>query len=246
MKKILIPFLVAVSLLPVTAQEGLHLGFKAGPQFTGMFNKEDNDNPDFRLQAVTLRAAFGPTFSYHFSDGVGIGTELLFSYVGQKYKDRSDFEYIRKVTYLKLPILVHFNSDPDKTGMFKGYVGPQFAFPLKATEEIDFLGLPEADTEGFYKPTIGLALGLGAGINVTDYLQINIGIRLDGTFTDAIDQDKIIPVLDNPNPGPDQSMYDQYDVSGIFSVDRDKGERKTTFTAAALIEIGVKYILKFK
>jgi len=253
MKKILIAVSIVFFLFPVKAQQGLHLGFKSGPQLTGMFNEQDFDNPDFRYKAVTLRSALGPTFNYHFSDAIGVGTELLFSFQGQKFENRDNFQFIRKVTYLKLPILVHFNST-GSVAMFYGYLGPQFGFMLRASDELDASGFGtvlEVRTDGFYKNVvIGFALGFGAAFNATDFLQFTVGIRFDGTFTDAIDQDRIFkeenPKFDPNDPDSHESKYKQYDASGIFSTNLDTGVRSSTYTVSVLFEIGVKYILDFK
>ena len=128
MKKSILILILTASFAGLFAQKGLHVGFIGGPQFVAQFNKQDSDDADVRYSGLTLRAAFGPTVNYHFNDKVGIGTQFLFSYQGLKYDDRAGVDYFRKVTYMKLPILLHVNSEPDKVVGGYFYIGPQFSF----------------------------------------------------------------------------------------------------------------------
>jgi hypothetical protein len=232
--------LLSLSLLIVTiafsaqAQKGLHLGIKAIPQSTWMFNNADSDNPEF-IYKSTFRSAFGLDADYHFTDGVGAGINLLFSAQGQKFEDRDGFfQGFRKLTYLKLPILLNFNTSSESVVMFKGSIGPQFSFPLRATLETNSVGFfgsnvsSETDIKDYYKVDIGVVFGFGLGFNITEYLQASLGLRFDGGFTsddlDAMDS------LEGATLG-----YTGYPVGE---------DRPSTIQVTGGVEIGFKYILR--
>jgi hypothetical protein len=229
MKKIVLLLLLATPFTALLAQKGLHVGFIGGPQFVAQLNKQDFDDANVRYDGVTVRAAFGPTVNYHFNDGIGLGTQFLFSYQGLKYTDLANNEYFRKVTYMKLPILFHANSSPDNVVGGYFYFGPQFSFMLRNDGEINGISLKDNNSIGYsiysdaHKTvTIGAALGFGILFNVMDgKLQPHLGLRIDGDFTSAFDDEKSKNILST----------------------NGTGIRNATHNVAGLIEIGVKYVL---
>jgi hypothetical protein len=233
MKKIIISLLCLASASVLFAQKGLHIGVIGGPQFAAQLNKEDSDDADVRYDGLTLRAAFGPTVNYHFSDKVGVGTQFLFSYQGLKYTNRANNDYFRKVTYMKIPLLLHVNSAPDKVVGGYFYVGPQFGFLIGKDLEAFELSLKEDVGGVVYNEysdthkgvTIGAALGFGMLFNINEgKFQPHIGLRLDGDIVSAYDDEKaaMMPL--------------------IFARDAS-GNRGATRNVAGLIEIGFKYVL---
>ena len=226
MKKILIVALVAFSLHSF-AQKGLHLGVMGGPQFTAQLNKQDSDDPNVRFEGITMRSAFGIIANYHFTDKVGVGTQFLFSYQGMKYENLAGVEFFRKVNYLKLPILLHVNSSPDKVVGGYFYIGPQFSFQIGNDAEIN--GVSQKGTlfypvyDDIHKGvTIGAAMGFGMLFNAMDgKLQPHFGLRLDGDFTSVYDDEKATIVL---------SSY-------------GANSRGATRNVNGLIEFGIKYVL---
>jgi len=234
MKKIIISILCLASASVLFAQKGLHIGIIGGPQFAAQLNKEDSDAADVRYDGLTLRAAFGPTVNYHFNDKVGVGTQFLFSYQGLKYTDRANNDYFRKVTYMKIPLLLHVNSAPDKVVGGYFYVGPQFGFLIGKDAEFNGESLSDnlltrglsINYEDAHKGvTIGAALGVGMLFNINDgKIQPHFGLRLDGDITSAYDDGKaaMAPL--------------------VFARDAS-GNRGATRNVAGLIEIGFKYVL---
>jgi hypothetical protein len=229
MKKIILLFIITVSFTVLFAQKGLHVGFIGGPQFVAQLNKEDFDDPNVRFEGLTLRAAFGPTVNYHFNDKVGVGTQFLFSYQGLKYTDLANVDYFRKVTYMKLPILLHVNSASDKVVGGYFYIGPQFSFLIGKDVERNGLSLKDNSNivyqlydDAHKTVTIGAAMGFGMLFNAMDgKLQPHFGLRLDGDFTTAYDNTKAAVVL--PTNGT--------------------GSRGATRNVSGLIEFGIKYVL---
>ncbi len=94
-------------------------------------------------------------------------------------------------------------------------------------------------------------MGIGISFNVTEYLNIGTGLRLDGMFTDAVDD--IIPV-DNPSYDPTSATnaanpkYEDFSEGilggDIFAVDPIDGTRGTSYNVTGMIEFSVKYILR--
>lgn len=229
MKKLLVLSLfIATIAFSAQAQKGLHVGIKAIPQSTWMFNNADSDNPEF-LYKSTFRSAFGLDADYHFTDGVGVGMNLLFSGQGQKFENRDGtIEAFRKLTYLKMPILLNFNTSSESVVMFKGSVGPQFSFPLKGTLETNIPFTSDQDISDYYKVDIGVVFGFGLGFNITEYLQASLGLRFDGGFTsDDVDA---INTLAGASDG-----YSRYPIGE---------DRPETIQVTGGVEIGFKYILR--
>ncbi|MEX0811600.1 MAG: porin family protein [Chitinophagales bacterium] len=238
MKKLIVLSVFIALGMSTYAQKGLHLGVKAIPQSTWMFNNADADNSDFVYRS-TFRSAFGLDVDYHFTDGVGAGINLLFSGQGQKFRsDGGLAEGFRKLTYLKLPILLNFNTSSESVVMFKGSLGPQFAFPIKGTLETNgttFFGTysNERDIKDYYKVDIGIVFGFGLGFNITDYLQASLGLRFDAGFTSE-DTD-MTNSIGAASPG---------DIQFAFPKENNGGLRGSTTQVTGGVEIGFKYILR--
>lgn len=234
MRKLLLSILIVSVAIAANAQKGLHVGLKAMPQSTWMFNNADSDNPEF-LYKSTFRSAFGLDVDYHFTDGVGAGINLLYSAQGQKFTNRDgSIEGFRKMSYLKMPILLNFNTSSESVVMFKGSIGPQFSFPLRGTLETTGRGpfgttfSNEQDIKDYYKVDIGVVFGFGLGFNITEYLQASFGLRFDGGFT-SDDSDAINTVA---------GLSDGY-VRYPAAEDRPE-----TIQVTGGVEIGFKYILR--
>ncbi|MCS7085632.1 MAG: PorT family protein, partial [Bacteroidia bacterium] len=80
-----------------------------------------------------FRNSAGILIGYHFSDDIGVGIEPTLSGEGIRYEPQKpdpDVEWYRLVnlTFLKLPVLFRFNTDPTKRAAFQGFIGPQFSF----------------------------------------------------------------------------------------------------------------------
>lgn len=220
MKKYFFLFVFSSLTIVSYGQRGLFVGVKGGPQSTWMLNSTDSDNPDFSY-VNTIRANFGISMGYNFTNGVGLGLDVLYSAQGQKY-EVDPLESFRRVNYLKVPILLNLTTYGESTVFGYLNVGPQFGFLLSAKDDTAdaFLGLFGASTDwkDAYKPiNIGAVLGFGAGFNLTDFLQLTAGLRLDYAFTDAEDKD-----------------------SPLFELDQT---RANTYNTTGALEIGVRYVM---
>jgi hypothetical protein len=132
---------------------------------------------------------------------------------------------------MKIPLLLHVNSAPDKVVGGYFYVGPQFGFLIGASLDDNPMtrGTSIADAN-VYKElhkgvTIGGVMGFGMLFNINDgKIQPHIGLRLDGDITSAFDDDAVSK------------------LPPLFPVDAS-GNRGATRNVAGLIEIGFKYVL---
>jgi hypothetical protein len=118
----------------IWAQEGaIRIGAVLLPQSTWLLNQDDSDaGPELDYKS-TWGFAGGVSASYNFTDYLGVGLDVLYSDQGQKYRGtQSGTTYTAKATlnYLKLPLLLRFNSDPNSVLQFSAFLGPQFSFPL--------------------------------------------------------------------------------------------------------------------
>jgi opacity protein-like surface antigen len=188
MKKLVLIAAAFILMLPSAfAQKGLHAGLKVTPITTWMFNKDVSDRGEDLDYKTTFGYMFGATVNYHFTDGFGLGADFLYSSQGQSYKGTVlglDFEGKQSVNYLKIPILLHFNTKSEEVVYFQGSFGPQFGLLLAAETE-DFLGNKVSNKDDFESLNIGLVLGFGLGFNVHENFKINAGLRFDGALTDA-------------------------------------------------------------
>lgn len=212
MKKYCLLFIFSALTVVSYGQKGLFGGVKGGPQSTWMFNNDDSDNSDFSY-LTTIRANYGISLGYNFTNGVGLGLDVLYSAQGQKY-EVGPIESFRRVNYLKIPILLHLTTYGESMAFGYLNVGPQFGVLLSASD--DGAGLLSVSLKEYYKTmNIGAVLAFGAGFNLTDFLQLTAGLRLDYAFTDAEDKDSIaFPTT-----------------------------RANTYNATGALEIGLRYVM---
>jgi hypothetical protein len=102
------------------------------PHASFYLNSDDFDNPNIDPR-VRFRHSGSLLLGYHFSDNIGVGTELTLAGEGIRYQPQKPVAGVESythvnLTYFKLPILIRFNTDPTKRAAFQGFVGPQFSF----------------------------------------------------------------------------------------------------------------------
>jgi hypothetical protein len=156
----------------------------------------------------------------------------------------------RKTNYLKVPILFHVNSTPDKFVGGYFYIGPQVSILAYKDFKVDEVSLKKegnaADYDlysGVHKGyTIGGVMGFGMVFNIMKgRLQANLGLRLDGDFTDAYKGKELVgdPLING--------TYQNFDnIVGKFPTDPATGTRSATHNVTGMIELGVKYVFMKK
>ncbi len=177
------------------SQAGLEIGLDIMPQTYWIMNKADFDLGDDLNHIPSYGLAVGAHVALNFTDKLGLQTGVLYSQQGQKYEQEFNVnninEYEKKLTYLKIPLLLKFNGDPDAGAYFVGMIGPQLGLLTNAETEGNVpTGLRIPDDKDAYKSAdIGGVLALGVGINLTDALNLGILFRFDGSLGDIENKD---------------------------------------------------------
>lgn len=213
------------------------------PQSTWLLNQDDSDAGPNLDYEKTWGFAGGLTLGYNFTDYLGVGLDVLYSNQGQKYKGTESGENLTAQTtlnYLKLPLLLRFNSDPNSPVQFSFFAGPQanllLSYRDKAeitgggvattletqnqefTETVSFLGIKDMHkhnlTAKAYQPlTLGAVVGLGAGFKLTDELLLGVHVRFDYAFGDVENKDSKVNGGGGPAADPYWGVKPKYDFS---------------------------------
>lgn len=251
------------------AQEGaIRIGAVLLPQSTWLLNQDDSDaGPELDYES-TWGFAGGVSASYNFSDYLGVGLDVLYSNQGQKYKGtQSGISYTAKTTlnYLKLPLLLRFNSDPNSVVQLNAFLGPQFSFLLsykdRAEANVPFVGTNIQEVSGkevsltvgntstkeeltapIYKSFLpGAVLGFGIGIKPTDELLISLHIRADYAFGDAENKDAKIN-HNHTTPGGTQESF--WATKPKYGNSAPAGYTRPTTTAlTGGLQVGIYYTI---
>lgn len=175
----------------LSAQEGFRIGAKGIYQSTWLINQDDSDAGNELDYVPTYGAAFGLALGYNFSTGIGIELDVLYSKQGQKYDVFEVIEIEQRLTYLKIPLLLSFNSDPDHMAMFIGRIGPQLCL-LNGEELTTSLGA--ATGRNYEKMDFGIAFNFGAAFKLAPKVQLTASVRADYGFLNAEVEDPTITV----------------------------------------------------
>lgn len=193
------------------AQKGLEVGLEFTPAVTFIINSEDfaeGDDLDFR---GTFGYNTGLSLGYNFNDGLGISSGIIFSRQGQNYTTAIDgvakssqdlFE--RKLSYIRVPLLLKFNGDPSASSSSYFRIGPHFDFLQGASYEYTDNGARGllGSTSAFYaqdkvsllkdaefsdlaiyrKFVFGVTLEFGGSANINEYLKLTFMLHMSGNL----------------------------------------------------------------
>lgn len=191
-KTILLSMLTVTTLLTVCtgakAQKGFYAGAQGAAQLSVMFNEADVDQPgaDYRSKFGT---AFGVNGGYNFSKHMGVGTEVTYSTIKQRYTDNSS-SFNQKFNYLKIPVLFTYNTNPGRKFMFTAKAGPQLGILLrsKITDASD-IAMNGNTKDQYKKLTFGAMAGAGVRMRMFDNIYLDAGLHVDGTIGDTENKD---------------------------------------------------------
>lgn len=197
MKKFMLSFAMVASLFAANAQKGLEIGAFVQPQNTWIMNQEDFDEGaeiDFR---PTFGLAAGLNLGFNFTNNIGIRSGFTFiSTQGMNYKSDigSGYEPSIKMNYMKVPLMLKFNSDPSASTSFLFTAGVNFGFLTSAKSEgfadglVDIASFELAAPNAFVTQNsddltanyngfdIQPQIGLGMQANLTSNLNLNFMI----------------------------------------------------------------------
>ena len=136
------------------AQQGaFRIGAALLPQSSFLFNADDAKAGSKVIgRPLTLGFAGGLSASYHFTDNLGVGLDVLFSNQGQRYQGVSyiridedttyfnipvDYTARTTLNYLKVPAYFYFNTNPNAKVFFTAFLGPQVNLFMSYKERLD-------------------------------------------------------------------------------------------------------------
>lgn len=190
--------------LSAFSQKGIEIGFDVMPQTHWIMNKSDFDLGNQLDHVPTFNLAFGVHFGVNFSNTLGLHTGLLYSSQGQNYEDKrglTTVDYAQELTYLKIPLLLKFNSNPDNGAYFIGMVGPQLGLLTKVEQTGDVPSSVSFPTvkDAYKSADIGGVVGFGLGINLSEDIKLGILFRFDGSLGDIENKDDSVWNLNREN-----------------------------------------------
>lgn len=184
---------------PAQSQKSFQLTAAGAGQNTWMFNKDDSDEGESLDYQPTFGAAFGVKAGYFFNESIGIESGFIFSQQGQNYKHqietRSGKETYfsgRSLTYYKIPLLLHFRSQPSETAYFTATLGPQISLlgDFSQTADEGFFQNAWGEKKDYSSTTMDVVLGFGPGFSLSRNIKLDVQFRFDYSFSDAEDKDE--------------------------------------------------------
>jgi hypothetical protein len=188
------------------AQRGLWIQAKVIPQRTYLANKTDRDAGASLDYGKTIGFAGGVTATATFSDNAGILIGGLYAMDGQKYVGDSTGGFRQrqmKLNYLKVPLMLRFNTNPYTASTFVVGVGAQYSHLLRASvvqdgqqfivEQADGDRMNWKDT---FKPSsIDLVLEIGSRLNISDYTSLGLSLWGDYSLGDIEAKDYTFEIV---------------------------------------------------
>lgn len=187
-KKMKIAFITAglmtLSFLNVNAQKGLMLGSEGTPQMSWLLNKDDLNDSKFKY-VNTFSGSFGLTGQYGFDKNMGVGINFLYSFQGQRY-EINQVERIKKIEYLKIPVMFIYCYELNSDFMLFGKLGPQVGILTSARlTDKDGNNIVANHKEAYEDYDIGAVAAVGVGYKLNDNFIVDAAVRYDYGFTDA-------------------------------------------------------------
>ena len=191
-KTVLMMGIVAATIITTTksakAQEGLKLGIEGTPQMSWQLNKDDDNNSSFQY-GNTFNGSFGISSQYGFNETMGVGLNVLYSFQGQQF-DLNGVTRIKKVEYLKIPVMFTYNYNFNSDISFTGKIGPQVGIAMNAKLTDSGGNSVVGDQRSAYADLdfSGMA-SAGIGFKLSDNLFLDASLRYDYSVTDAENKD---------------------------------------------------------
>lgn len=195
------------------AQQGFSLKAAVGGHTSWIFNSGDNDIPGFS-QKLYLQPALSLGSTYNFTKNIGLGLDLVYSLQGRKYELEAEEGRIA-LHYLKIPLYLHYNTNPEAIWIFTANAGPQISMLTKSSL-FDADGNVNEDNikDSCHDLSFGAYIGAGAEYKLTDNFNLFGQVRADMDFTNC-----------------------ENDKATDYTLGREK-----SYNATAGVQFGVRYI----
>lgn len=196
MRKIIITLLALNIINNLFAQQGLHVGLMGNFNTVWIANQNAYGGEEYDYK-ITFGGGGGAAAGYNFTDNIGVQLDALLSTQGQKYMESAGGTNERevKLNYFIIPLLFQYVSGGDGA-KFYANLGPEFGFLQKAT--LVFNGQNSVGTERFNSTDVGIRMGLGGNIPLTDALYVTAGMDFMLGITDINDSDWQFGTPQNP------------------------------------------------
>jgi hypothetical protein len=235
----------------IYAQKGLEItaGFTPGVSF--ILNDEDfAEGQSLNIQP-TFASQGGLTVGYNFSETVGLATGIGFAALGQNYTTDYDnvanddqFKYDRKLTYIRVPLLLRVGGDPTAATSAFFRFGPHFDFLSSAigrnygttnnpsdnsTNYRNITKLLSSEKAEIYNSfVLGMTLEVGGKIRISDQMGVLLMFHLESSLINS--------------EGQDAAVYAGFPTSGTLL----EPERGTAWNMMAGLNVSFLYTLTFK
>lgn len=172
----------------IWAQEGLQLGVEGTPHFSWLYNQDDWDSNEYNTFG-TLNGNVGVSSHYGFTENVGLGLNVLYSFQGQRYEWRN-LELYKKLQYLKIPLTLDLSFPMGMYSSFYVKIGPQLDILMNARiDESDGDEFVDDQMSAYMDAELSGVLSFGTAFELTDRVSFDIGVRGDAGLTNAEDED---------------------------------------------------------
>jgi len=215
----------SILVLPIdaSAQEGFQLGIEGTPHLSWLINKDDQKNTLFE-EVYNLNGALGISAQYGFTKSAGIGVNAIYSLQGQSYK-YNGVEQVKRVEYIKIPLMFIYNYEMNSTWAFIGKIGPQIELLMNAKlTDKDGNTIVSDQKDAYANYDIAGVASAGFGVKLSDMITLDAALRYDYGFTDAENKD-YKKNINHPNGAVVTS-------------------RAMTYNSTAGITIGLRYLFK--
>ncbi|MBX7107865.1 MAG: PorT family protein [Chitinophagales bacterium] len=236
-------FFIAIWLMSATAVFAqFEIGLNGAVATTWLLNDNVSDqgpnlNPNF-----SVGWSSGVVGNFYFTKSIGVGAELNYSVVNQKYDGaimEINYDAVNSLKYYELPLLFKLKTE---TG-FYFEAGPQFDFLLAATEDFSMSPAdPDLDYTGTDIKTglsgmvTGAVFGFGGRFPLSNHVLLTAGLRFFAGLTDATEEESEAEYLQNMENGKlgIAAAFAHIDQQGNFHYE------KTTLTSGG-IQVGLLY-----
>jgi hypothetical protein len=170
------------------AQKGFYVGVQGAPQLSVMFNEDDvkANGSDYKSK---FSQTYGVTGGYNFTSRMGIGTEVMYSTSKQRYT-APHASYTQQFSYVKVPLLFTYNSNPESKVVFTAKAGPQVGLLVKSKiTNADDASLNGDNKDKYRDMVFGATAGAGARVRLAGNIYLHGGVRFDGSFSNIENKD---------------------------------------------------------
>jgi hypothetical protein len=218
------------------AQQGFVAGIEGTPQTSWLLNDDDNNNSKFE-SLNTISGSFGLSGQYGLTDNIGIGVNALYSYQGQQYK-WNGIEKIRRVEYLKIPLLFTYSYDIATNIKLIGKIGPQVDILTNAKITDKDANIIIGDHKAAYEDfgISGVAYA-GAAFKLSETWYLDTSLRFDYGFMDAENKD-YRKNFNNPN--------EITGTNGTSTTYVNNSNRAITNNMTTGLTVGLRYVFSMQ